>query len=56
MHVFTGFDTVSSIADHGKSVLFDKLCAGNINEYMDISFDLQTIKNTVIRCSIAIFK
>ena len=46
--------TVSSIADHGKSALSDKICAGNIEEYMENLLDLWTTKKLVIRRSIAI--
>jgi len=54
-HAFTGCDTVSSIAGHGKSAIFDKFCAGDIDEYMDIFLDLQATKETLIRSCIAIF-
>ena len=49
-------DTVSSITDHEKSILFDKFCAGDIDEHMDIFLDIQSTKDTVIRGGIAIFK
>ena len=45
-HAFTGCDTVSSIAGHGINTLFDKFCAGDIDEHID----------TVIRSGTAIFK
>ena len=32
-----------------KSTLFDKFCAGDIDEHMDIFLDIQTTKDTVIR-------
>jgi len=37
---FTGCDSVSAIAGHGKSALFDKFCSGDIGKYMDIFLDL----------------
>ena len=55
-HAFTGCDTVSAIAGHGKSALFDKFCSGDIGKYMDIFLDLQATKDEVIRSGIAIFK
>ena len=46
-YAFTGCDTVSSIAGHGKATLFDKFCAcKDIDEHMD----------TMIRSGNAIFK
>ena len=45
-HAFTGCDTVSSFAGHGINTLFDKFCAGDIDEHID----------TVIRSGTAIFK
>ena len=55
-HAFAGCDTVSSIAGQGKSTLFDKFHAGDIDEHMDIFLDIQSTKDTVIRGGIAIFK
>ena len=43
-HAFTDCDTVSAIASHGKSALFDKFCSGNIDKYMDIFLDLQAAR------------
>ena len=54
-HAFTGCDTISAIAGHGKSALFDKFCSGDIDKYMDIFLDLQATKDEVIRSGIAIF-
>jgi len=34
---------------YGKSVLFDKFCAGDIDEYMEVFLDLHATKNMVIR-------
>ena len=50
-HAFTGCDTVSSIVGHGKCALFDKFCAGGIDEYMDV---LHATKNMVTRGGIGI--
>ena len=55
-HAFTGCDTVSSISGHGNTTLFEKLCAGDIDEHMDIFLDMQATKNTVIEGGIAIFE
>ena len=55
-HAFTGCDTVSSISGHGKTTLFEKLCAGDIDEHMDIFLDMQATKNAVIEGSIAFFE
>jgi len=30
-HAFIGCDTVTAIADHGKTTLFDKFCAGDVD-------------------------
>ena len=40
-HAFTGCDTVSAIGGHGKIALFDRFCAGDIDEYMDTFLDVQ---------------
>ncbi|KAK1906611.1 Chromosome-associated kinesin KIF4 [Dissostichus eleginoides] len=44
-HAFTGCDTVSAIAGHGKTTLFDRFCAGDIDEHMDIFLDTQATKD-----------
>ncbi|KAI4802447.1 hypothetical protein KUCAC02_020283, partial [Chaenocephalus aceratus] len=44
-HAFTGCDTVSAIAGHGKTTLFDRICAGDIDEHMDIFLDTQATKD-----------
>ena len=49
-------DTVSAIAGHGKTTLFDRLCGGDIDEHMDIFLDIQATKDMVIKAGIAIFK
>ena len=51
-HVFTGCDTVSSIADHRKTTLFNSFCAGDIDEQIDIFLDVQASKDVVIRSDI----
>ncbi len=48
-HAFTGCDTVSAIAGHGKTTLFDRFCAGDIDEHMDIFLDVRATKDAVIR-------
>ena len=55
-HAFTGCDTVSAIGGHGKTTLFDRFCAGDIDEHMDIFLDVQATKDVVIRGGIAIFQ
>ena len=55
-HAFTGCDTFSSISSHGKTILFYKLCTGDIDEHMDIFRGIQATMNTVIGGGIAIFK
>ena len=49
-HAFTGYDTVSAIAGHGKITLFDGLCAGDVDERMDkqIFLDVQASRDVVI--------
>ena len=39
-HAFTGCDTVSAISGHGKTSLFDKFCAGEIDKHLDVFLDL----------------
>ena len=51
-HGFTGCDTVSAIAGHGKTTLFDRFCALDIDEHMDI---LQPSKDAVMRNVIMLF-
>ena len=53
---FTGCDTVSAIASHGKTTLFDRFCAGDIDEHMDTFLDVQASKDVVIRSGISIFQ
>ncbi|CAB4039507.1 Hypothetical predicted protein [Paramuricea clavata] len=55
-HAFTGCDTVSAIASHGKTTLFHMFCAGDIDEHMDIFLDVQAKKDAVIEAGIAIFQ
>ncbi|KAJ8385110.1 hypothetical protein AAFF_G00192510 [Aldrovandia affinis] len=55
-HTFTGCDTVSAIGGHGKMMLFDRFCAGDIDEHMDIFLDVHATKDAVIRAGIAIFQ
>ena len=55
-HAFTGCDMVSAIGGHGKTTLFDRFCAGDIDEHMDIFLDVQATKDVVIRGGIAIFQ
>jgi len=55
-HAFTGCDTASSIAGHGKTTLFDKLCAGDIEEHVNIFLSTQPTKDAVIRGGIAILR
>ena len=55
-HAFTGCDTVSAIADHGKTTLFDRLCAADIDKHMDVFLYVQATKDSVIRNGIAIFQ
>ena len=55
-HAFTVCDTVSAIGGHWKTTLFDRFCAGDIDEHMDIFLDVQATKDVVIRGGIAIFQ
>ncbi|KAK1890378.1 Chromosome-associated kinesin KIF4 [Dissostichus eleginoides] len=55
-HAFTGCDTVSAIAGHGKTTLFDRFCAGDIDEHMDIFLDTQATKDAVIQAGTTIFQ
>lgn len=55
-HAFTGCDTVSAIGGHGKTTLFDRFCAGDIDEHMDIFLDVRATKDAVIVAGIAIFQ
>jgi len=47
-HAFIGCDTISAIAGHGKTTLFDKFCAGDVDEHMDIFLDVQASREVVI--------
>ena len=55
-HAFTGCDTVSAIAGHGKAALFDRFCVGNINEHVNIFLDIRATKEAVIKSGLAIFQ
>ncbi|KAK1884623.1 Chromosome-associated kinesin KIF4 [Dissostichus eleginoides] len=55
-HAFTGCDTVSAIAGHGKTTLFDRFCAGDIDEHVDIFLDTQATKDAVIQAGTTIFQ
>ena len=55
-HAFTGCDAVSAIASHGKTTLFDRFCAGDIDEHMDTFLDVQASKDVVIGSGISIFQ
>ena len=55
-HAFTGCDTVSAIGSHGKSTLFDRLCAGDMDEHMNVFLDVQATKDEVIKAGIAVFQ
>jgi len=55
-HAFTGCDTVSAIASHGKTSLIDMFCAGDIDEHMVIFLNVQASKDAVTRSSISIFQ
>jgi len=55
-HAFTGCDTVSAIAGHGKTTLFDRLCTGDIDKDMDIFLNVQASRDVVIRSGISIFQ
>lgn len=55
-HAFTGCDTVSSIAGHGKTKLFNKLCSGEIDEFIDIFQDIHADKQAVLQAGIVIFQ
>ncbi|KAG0728138.1 hypothetical protein GWK47_033118 [Chionoecetes opilio] len=55
-HAFTGCDTVSAIGCHGKTTLFDRFCAGDIDEHMDIFLDVRATKDEVIGGGITIFQ
>ena len=55
-HAFISCETVSAFGGHGKTTLFDRFCAGDIDEHMDIFLDVQATKDVVIRGGIAIFR
>lgn len=55
-HAFSGCDTVSAIAGHGKTTLFNKLCAGDIDQHMNIFLDTDSNKDAVISAGVAIFQ
>ena len=55
-HAFTGCGTVSAISGHGKTSLFDKFCAGEIDKHLDVFLDLRATRDAVIRSGIAIFQ
>ena len=55
-HAFTGCDTVSAIGGHGKAALFDKFCAGDIDQHMDTFLNVRSTKDAVIESGIAIFQ
>ena len=55
-HAFTGCDTVSAIAGHGKAALFDRFCVGNIDEHVNIFLDKRATKEEVIKSGLAIFQ
>ncbi|KAJ8389533.1 hypothetical protein AAFF_G00119230 [Aldrovandia affinis] len=46
----------AAIGGHGKTTLFDRFCAGDIDEHMDIFLDIHATKDVVIRAGIAIFQ
>ena len=48
-HAFTGCNMVSAIGSHGKTTLFDRFYAGDIDEHMHIFLYVQTTKDVVIR-------
>ena len=55
-HAFIGCDAVSAIASHGKTTLFDRFCAGDIDEHMDTFLDVQASKDVVVKSGISIFQ
>lgn len=55
-HAFTGCDTVSAIARHGKTTLFDRFYEWDAAEYINIFFDTEATKETVIHAGTALFK
>ena len=44
------------LGGHGKITLFDRFCAGDIDEHMNIFLDLQVTKEKVIEGGIVIFQ
>ena len=54
-HAFTGCDTVPTIAGHGKTTLFNRFCARDIDEHIDIFLDVQANKDAAIRSGISIY-
>ena len=55
-HAFTGCDTVSTIGGHGKTMVFNKLCTGEMDEHMDVFLDIRATKDAVIGAGIRIFQ
>ena len=55
-YAFIGCDTVTTIAGHGKATLFDKFCAGDVDEHMDNLLDVHASRDVAIRTGISIFQ
>ena len=55
-HAFAGCDTVSALVGHGKTILFDRFCAGDIDEHMNVFLDVRASNDAVIMAGIAIFQ
>jgi hypothetical protein len=55
-HAFTGCDTVSSIAGYGKATLFNRFCAGDIDEHVNIFLDIRATKEAVVESGLRIFQ
>ena len=55
-HAFIGCDTVTAIAGHRKTTLFDKFYAGGGVEHMDNFLDVHASRDVAIRTGISIFQ
>ena len=55
-HSFTGNDTVSSIYGFSKEKLFKKLCAGDLDQQLDVFYNKNATKNEIEQAGIKIFQ
>jgi len=53
-YAFTGCDTDSAIGSYEKSTLFGRLCAGDMDEHMNVFLGVQATKEEVVKAGIAV--